>query len=233
MTAENLDAATEAPAPRGRGGDRVFVISLLVMFVMLVGIGVAGWLVWQNIPRVGGAPRTALDSAMRKAEAKVEQSPKDPGVRLEYVYVLADFKQLDLALEQCDRAEKLAKKDAGWRAIVDSARGYAYQTSGDLKSAAKMWLRSIDITPTYSAEYSLGLYYRDTKQYDDALKHWEAALKIKPDDGQVRAWVGSLYEKSGDTKKALARYREAAAYLPNDKSIKDAIKRLSASTGSE
>ena len=52
--------------------------------------------------------------------------------------------------------------------------------------------------------------------YEDATKRLELALNLKPDFKWARMWLGSYYQRSGETQKALDHYRTAIELEPTE-----------------
>lgn len=64
------------------------------------------------------------------------------------------------------------------------------------------------------------------RKIDEAIKEYEKALKIQPDNGIILAGISSAYQQKGDKEKAIHYCREALKYQPTRQDCKDAIDRL-------
>ncbi len=117
---------------------------------------------------------------------------------------------------------------------------FAYAKSGDEKiiidpqaaGAGKMmksekYAVKMDLTP----KQATGMYYRETGEHlmkkgktDDAIKSFEQALEINPQDAYCHHMLGILYEKKGEKKKADEHHAKAAELDPENSVYKKNVK---------
>lgn len=65
------------------------------------------------------------------------------------------------------------------------------------------------------AYYGLGIFYKDTKQYDESIKHLETALRLKPEFVDVRYYLGRAAYEMNDIERAIAEWGRVLASKPN------------------
>lgn len=73
-------------------------------------------------------------------------------------------------------------------------------------------MRPTPVGPTHLEE---GLIAYEQNQYEEALKHLEAALKIDPQNTEALFRRGIIFQKQGKTDEAIAAYREVVRIDPN------------------
>lgn len=66
-----------------------------------------------------------------------------------------------------------------------------------------------------------GLYLKGVasviqEQYQEATRHLEQVIKLDPENGEAYTWLGFVYDKLGDSEKALEAYHEACRLTPNN-----------------
>ncbi len=97
------------------------------------------------------------------------------------------------------------------------------------KEALSFFQKAIKINPKYSDAYGqVGLYYYRLKDYDNALKNYLIATKLKP-NANAYSNMGIIYFQRGDLKNAEKVYKLALKYEP---SFIDAYRNLGAVYGS-
>src|SRR5258706_13655122 len=71
------------------------------------------------------------------------------------------------------------------------ARGWAYFQTGDLRTAEREFADALKMTPAfYPAEASLGYVELARKDAKAALPHFDRALELNPQHGEVSAHIG-------------------------------------------
>jgi tetratricopeptide (TPR) repeat protein len=63
-------------------------------------------------------------------------------------------------------------------------------------------------------EYRLGKVCFELNETDAAIRHFEQAIALNPDDADSRYWIGSIKRKTGDIDAARAAYAAAAQIRP-------------------
>ncbi|MBI3804541.1 MAG: tetratricopeptide repeat protein [Nitrospirae bacterium] len=81
-----------------------------------------------------------------------------------------------------------------------------------LLPACSRQIRPDSVGPTHLEE---GLIAYDQNQYDEAIKHLDAALKLDPQNTEALFRKGAIYQKQNKTDEAIAAYREVVRIDPN------------------
>jgi len=83
------------------------------------------------------------------------------------------------------------------------------------RKAAYILNKVVDMDPEwFDAQFQLGYSYHNIDDIDNAKKHLEKALTIKPAHQEVIEELAELYEKAGDYENSLVMYRKLK---PSDK----------------
>jgi type IV pilus assembly protein PilF len=138
-------------------------------------------------------------SADRKKEA-------DARMRMGMTYI--EQRNLPMAMRELTKASEL---DPG-NPEVEMGLGLAYQARGDLSKAEEHFRRAIDKKPDYAdARNNLGIVLAERKEYDAAIREFEAAAANVMYQTPERAFfnVGEAYRAKGDPVRAEGAYRRA------------------------
>ena len=80
-----------------------------------------------------------------------------------------------------------------------------------------LWTKVIQHYPqTHSAWTNRGHFFRDNKNFNEALKNYNEAIRIKPEKAETYNSRGKLYFENGQTQKGIADYNSA---IERDSSI--------------
>lgn len=89
------------------------------------------------------------------------------------------------------------------------------QQKAMLDKAAAPLLATLSENPNdFDSLAKLGNIYFDGQQFPDAIKYYERALKIQPDNPDVRTDMGTAYWYSGDADKALKEFEASLKLRP-------------------
>jgi len=90
--------------------------------------------------------------------------------------------------------------------------GVAYYRKGNRIKAKEIWETVIGLNPDISikanAYCSLGYFYHDCKEYDNAIKCYKDALNLKPDFVQACHDLSMVYQDKGDDKEFIEWYKK-------------------------
>lgn len=130
-----------------------------------------------------------------------------------YVQALAKLENSGLSVE--DRAELLVK-----RGIIYRNLGKYEKAAADLKS----YLKDHPKDPTGQRE--LGICYLNMGLNDQALKLFEKASALDPENGFNHAWMGYVLEGKGELKAARDSWQKAIELFKDPQELKKASRRL-------
>ena len=83
------------------------------------------------------------------------------------------------------------------------------------KNSTALWTYVIPRAPFPLAYNNMGMVQLENKKYDDALRSFEQALKLKPQYADAFYNMGVAYHHQGDREKAIASYRQAIRVKPD------------------
>ena len=63
------------------------------------------------------------------------------------------------------------------------------------------------------------------RRYDAALPHFQEAVRLRPEDAEIRTNLGALLASQGDLAAAIQSFEEALRLNPNDKVARDHLAR--------
>jgi len=82
--------------------------------------------------------------------------------------------------------------------------------------AASVLLDKLNSNPNdFETLVQLGNLYYDNQQYQNATQYYERALKVHPENPDVRTDLGTCYWDLGAADKALAEFNRALTYRPD------------------
>jgi TolB-like protein len=108
-----------------------------------------------------------------------------------------------------------------------------YIVAGKLSDAIGVYEQAVGVRSMNRAKYykQLGVLYKVEDRDSDAIDAFKQVLVSDPTDFDIRVKLASMYEKVGDTSKALDQYRICLKYSKNKEEglkVKEMINRLQA-----
>ena len=93
--------------------------------------------------------------------------------------------------------------------------GLTLANTGDLDNAVRYSLASVQLKPSYSGYYNLGLIYANQGKYDPAIEAYQQAVALN--DKSYQAWhqLGLVYSTSLKFDKAIEAYNKVIEINPN------------------
>ncbi len=190
------------------------------------------------------APRTAVERDIAAAEIAVRERSSDPAAwqALAYAYVRAE--RFDDAVEVSRRgrtatgaqvlllSEADALRSAGRHKDAIARYDEAVTALSAEESAAVAARKKQGIATSTSnaslvtAFYGRALSRSETGDTKGAIADVTRALEFGPQQSALLASLGELYEKTGETAKAEAAYREALRFIPDYPAAVLGLKRL-------
>jgi cytochrome c-type biogenesis protein CcmH/NrfG len=90
------------------------------------------------------------------------------------------------------------------------------QSAEMVAAAAKPLLDDLATDPSNAEKTArVGDFYFDNHVYDQAIKYYEASLKLSPRNPNVLTDLGTAYFYSGDSNTAIQRFQQALKVSPN------------------
>lgn len=190
------------------------------------------------------APRTAVERDVAAAEVAVRERASDPGTwqTLAYAYVRAE--RFDDAVEVSRRgrtataakvlllSEADALRSAGRHKDAIAVYDEAVTALSQEESAAAVTRKRQGIAASapssslVTAFYGRALSRSETGDAKGAIADVKQALEFGPQQSSLLTTLGQLYEKTGETAKAKAAYREALRFIPDYPEALLGLKRL-------
>lgn len=113
------------------------------------------------------------------------------------LYLDADYNG---ALKRLKQAERLAPNAP----VIAGSIGFVQVQRGNYKEAFKSFARA---SGEYDAHLKMAEFFETARREKDAVKHYEAALRIQPDASAVLERLVALYERTGRRTEAEAARR--------------------------
>lgn len=89
------------------------------------------------------------------------------------------------------------------------------QAAEMVQKAAQPMLENLKQNPRdFETLVKVGNLYYDSKLYPDAIKYYEQALKVRPENSDVRTDLGTSYWYLGNADKAISEFNRALKYNP-------------------
>ncbi|MBI4667074.1 MAG: tetratricopeptide repeat protein [Nitrospinae bacterium] len=142
------------------------------------------------------------DEAVKVLEKASQISPNNPERYLEIGKL--HLKRGDK--EKADQALEMATRNAEHNPDIHTQIGEVYLAAGDDSKAADAFSHSIDIFESVHVYNRLGIALRKKGQFDEALKVYQRAIKLEPENEVLYFNVGRLLMEQ-------AFYRDAAEYF--------------------
>jgi tetratricopeptide (TPR) repeat protein len=102
-------------------------------------------------------------------------------------------------------------------AAVLIALGYAAAVrNADYQSPLAIWQDTVHKRPHNSmAHYNLGVVFDRLDRVDEAIEHYQWALRLQPDYAEAHSNLATALVMSGDTREAIAHYEQAVRIQPD------------------
>lgn len=131
--------------------------------------------------------------------------------RLKYM-VEHDARYLDLALENCQQAERLDDRIPA----VYTTLAFIHDGQGKHDLAVQEFQQALDINPRDpEALRGMGSYYVTVGRLDDAETAYKKSAALRPDDWNGFMELGTFYKDRGKTQLAIDNYKQAVALAPD------------------
>lgn len=119
-------------------------------------------------------------------------------------------KKYQEAVREYETAVSLDPKNADANLLL----GLTLANTGDLERAVQYSLAAVQIKPSYSGYYNLGLIYANQGKYDLAVSAYENAVKLNPKSYQAWHQLGLVYAAALKFDKAIEAYTHVVELNP-------------------
>ncbi|WP_417462727.1 tetratricopeptide repeat protein [Kordiimonas sp.] len=124
-------------------------------------------------------------------------------------------------------SESAMKFEVLMRASTSLERAHGLILTGDSAGARKIYLRTLnnDLTTMQAARVHNGLcvtYIMD-EEWENAMKHCDAAIRIVPNNWRFYNNRGNIYLETGDFDRAYEQYKEGLRFAPKSMIIQHNI----------
>jgi len=210
--------------------------TILFVFVLLVGLGLLGWLLWNKWEQLRLLdPESLPDAQTRKLKYDIlrkrvhRTSDKYAKTARTRLFVpLGKFAQQGVRriagkLTAAERSYQKRQRQTGVahvdketvRGMMQQAR--EWQEQGEWDRAEKAFIEVISTNPRHTEAYErLGRLYFQKKEYDLALETWQFLNKLAPEDASVLTALGEVEDRRGNLEEARAFYEQAMELRPNN-----------------
>jgi tetratricopeptide (TPR) repeat protein len=159
------------------------------------------------------ADRQRDADALAVYTAYLDRHPNDVGVLRERAALRRKAGLVELALEDYDRAIRLAPGDAG----LLLQRAFVYHDNGMFEQAARDYTAIVALgRATADTYYRRGLAHYALNRVDEAIADFDAALAADPGLAEAYRGRGRLYQYRGDGAAAIADFTRLIELKPND-----------------
>lgn len=102
--------------------------------------------------------------------------------------------------------------------VRDWQNGWTADGEASLKEGERLALKSVQLGPDdYDNHWSLAIVYWNQGRFDDALKEYDIARKLNPNDADLMAEMGEYMIYGGRKKEAVAQILEAIRHNPEER----------------
>jgi tetratricopeptide (TPR) repeat protein len=146
--------------------------------------------------------------ATREFRAAVQANPKEPNAHFGLGYLLWTQMQYPEAIQEFQA--ELANTPDYTQAMLYLAD--AEVRLNRMEEAKPLLEKLVNSAPSISmAHLDLGIVYAEAGQKEDALREFNAAAALKPNDVNVHMRLGMLYRSMGKTAEAKAEFNKASS----------------------
>ncbi|MGA2272581.1 MAG: tetratricopeptide repeat protein [Bryobacteraceae bacterium] len=165
------------------------------------------------------------DAAIQTLKAEIAKNPERSDMRLLLADVEVRIGKFDDAVADYQAIVDQMGKNSKARARIYARLGEAYRRKGDLAGAIQAFQKARDLLPDDSTVLSeLALVLDSAQRWSEAMKVYEAAIKLAPNDGvSLNNDAFLIAEHGGDLDQALTRAQRATQLLPKYAEVADTL----------
>lgn len=233
------DGRHRAAGERADGATVILVALMVVGLVLVLG---SAWAFMFIRARIAASQAMAAAEAAQAAPTAASEEASTVGARKVLEQGLALMSQFDFVAAQ-ERFNSAAaafasagQTEAAALASLNAAIALMNQSRAGAQEEAiagfgRFLAEQRDHPERARAHYGIGLAYAYLGQPEEALRAFEAALRLQPDDGAVHYQIAQALEQMGRADEALERYERAIEIDPFQRSALLGIQRLHARAG--
>ncbi len=205
---------------RNLGWPDGWVIKILMVLVVVIFLGFAGFYVWDNYFRPSPS---ALDQAIKHMEDLVRAHPGDPELRVGVADVYSANGMYEQAITQYTEALKVTENHKG--ALF--GLGKAHMALGHKDEAISYFKRVVELgkdsemarldKQLEAAYYYLGQIYLDSADFGQAVEHLGNAVALNPGDADAIYLLARAYQGEHDYNEAVNQYSQVITFVPDFK----------------
>ncbi|MGA2040517.1 MAG: tetratricopeptide repeat protein [Bryobacteraceae bacterium] len=183
-----------------------------------------------NIRGMTGLVETDLeqnksDAAIQTLRDEISKNPERDDMRLLLADVEVRVGKFDAALTDYQAIVDKMGKNSKARARVYARLGETYRRKGDLANAIQAFQKARELLPDDVTVLSeLALVLDSAQRWSEAMKVYEAAIKLAPNDAvSLNNDAFLIAEHGGDLDQALTRAQRATQLLPKYAEVADTL----------
>jgi len=123
--------------------------------------------------------------------------------------IYISLKKIDLAENNLTLANKINPNNSS---ILHNL-GTLMATKGNFEIAKNFYLKAININKNIESMSEIGRLYQDEKNFDEAQKYFEMALKQDTNHKTTNLRIGNMYLKMNEYKKGLDHIKKATGFI--------------------
>lgn len=201
----------------------------IVTIVLVIAIAAVGVLLVSYLIADSGdtTPRTELERAVIAAEEAVRANPESAPSRIKLAAAYLESGALAAAREQADIAIRLSPDDPEGPYIL----GLIESKDGDHKAAIVQFRKAVGAEGQLAAFYqdvwrSMSSAYERSGDTSQAIGAMDEALNFGPENAELLANRGRLYEAEERWVDALYDYVQAITFVPDYEEALEAARRI-------
>jgi len=165
------------------------------------------------------------DAAIQTLKAEIAKNPERTDMRMLLAEVEVKIGKLDDAVADFQAILNKVGKNAKAAARIYARLGEAYRRKGDPADAIQSFQKARELLPDDSQILSqLALVLDSSQHWSEAMRVYEAAIKLAPNDGvSLNNDAFLIAEHGGDLDQALTRAQRATQLLPNYPEVADTL----------
>lgn len=140
---------------------------------------------------------------------------------------LAQEKKFAEAIQEYQQALSLAPNNSRTNLLL----GLTYANAGDLKNALIHMKKCVELDPSYSSYFHLGLICAVKNEPKKALEAFDSALTFNPESSEAHYQKGLVFTSQKKNKKAIEAYQQAVKLNPNFEQARLALAGLAQKEG--